>query len=186
MIDRGIETSYLLSPLSKTTNPENPSQYKLVKDSSSRRVKILLIHNTTPTTLHGNMSTFRDKGKIIELKGELLKMTTSKNYNVVFASLQDKKFFYDFAEEMSFDSRGVGNKSTRDRTLIKYFKSAGLLISASAVSKTIFLSSNPKELCDRLKLLLQQKQARINSDINTQEIIAIVDKLLEYKLQMYV
>ena len=34
MNDRGILASYLLSPLSKITNPENTSQFKLVEDSS--------------------------------------------------------------------------------------------------------------------------------------------------------
>ena len=52
---------------------------------------------------------------------------------------------------------------------------------ASGVSKTIFLSSVPDELCDRIKLLLQEKQAGNNSDIINEEIVAIVDKLLGYK-----
>ena len=52
---------------------------------------------------------------------------------------------------------------------------------ASGVSKTIILSSDPNELCDRLKLLLQEKHAGNNSDIINDEIVAIVDKLLEYK-----
>ena len=51
---------------------------------------------------------------------------------------------------------------------------------ASAVT-TIFLSENPDELCDRLKLLLQEKYARNNSDIINDEVVAIIDKLLEYK-----
>ena len=34
MNDRGIITSYLMKPLSKITNPENTSQFILVKDSS--------------------------------------------------------------------------------------------------------------------------------------------------------
>ena len=55
------------------------------------------------------------------------------------------------------------------------------MVSASAVSKTIFLSSDPDELCNRLKLLLQEKQAGNNSDIINQEIVVIVDKLLEHK-----
>ena len=55
------------------------------------------------------------------------------------------------------------------------------MVSASGVSKTIFLSSDPDELCERLKLLLQEKHAENNSDIINQEIVAIVDKLLEYK-----
>ena len=108
-------------------------------------------------------------------------MITNKNYNVNYASLADKKLMYDFAKEMHFDERRVGNKSTRDRTLIDLLKSPGLIVSASGVSKTIFLSSDPDELCDRLKLLLQERNAGNNSDLINDEIVAIVDKLLEYK-----
>ena len=181
MNDRGIIASYLLSPLAKIINPANSTQFKLVKDSNSNRVNDLLIHNSIPITLHDNLLTFRDSDKQFELKGDLLKMITNKNYNVDLASLQDKKIMYDFAKEMNFDMRALGNKSTRDRTLIKLLKSPGLMVSASGVSKTIFLSSDPNELCDRLKLLLQEKQAGNNSDIINEEIVVIIDKLLEYK-----
>ena len=37
MNDRGIKSSYLLSLLSKITNLENTSQFKVVKDSTSKR-----------------------------------------------------------------------------------------------------------------------------------------------------
>ena len=55
------------------------------------------------------------------------------------------------------------------------------MVSASCVSETIFLSSDPDELCNRLKLLFQEKHAGNNSDIINDEIVAIIDKLLEYK-----
>ena len=181
MNDRGILATYLMSPLSKITNPENTTQFKLVKDANSNRVNDLNINNSIPITLYNNLLTFRDTGKEFELKGDLLKMITNKNYNVDLASLADKKLMYDFAKEMHFDVKKIGNKSTRDRTLTKLLKSPGLMVSASGVSKTIFLSSDPDELCERLKLLLQEKHAGNNSDIINQEIVAIVDKLLEYK-----
>ena len=82
---------------------------------------------------------------------------------------------------MHFDLKAPGNKSTRDRKLIKLLNSPGLMVSASGVSKTIFLSSDPNELCVRLKILLQEKHAGNNFDIINQEIIAIVDKLLKYR-----
>ena len=180
MNDRGKLASYLMSPLTKITNPENSSQFKLVKDSSSHRVNDLKIHNSIPITFYGNMLTFRDTNKQFELKGDLLEMITNSEYNVDLASLQDKKLMYDFAKEMNFDQKAVGIKSTRDKTLIKSPKSPGLMVSASGVSKTIFLSSDPDELCNRLKLLLQEKHAGNNSDTINHEITAIVDKLLEY------
>ena len=48
-------------------------------------------------------------------------------------------------------------------------------------SNARWLSSDSNELCDRLKLLLQEKQAGNNSDIVIEDIIAIADKLKEYK-----
>ena len=181
MKDRDILATYLMSPLSRITNPENTTQFKLVKDANSNRVNDLNINNSIPITLYNNMITFRDTGKEFELKGDLLKMITNKNYNVDLASLSDKKLMYDFAKEMHFDVKKIGNKSIRDRTLIKLIKSPGLMVSASGVSKTIFLSSDPDELCNRLKLLLQEKHGGNNSNLIDEEIVAIVDKLLEYK-----
>ena len=91
MNNRGILASYLMSPLSKITNPENTTQFKLLKDPNSNRVNDLLRKNTIPITLYNNFLTFRDTGKEFELKGDLLKMITNKNYNVDHASLADKK-----------------------------------------------------------------------------------------------
>ena len=127
-----------MSPLSKITNPENSSQFKLVKDHNSNRVNDLLIKNTIPRTLYNNLLTFRDTNKVFELKGNLLKMITNNNYNVDLASLSDKKLLNDFAKEMIFDITAPGRKSTRDRTLTKLPNSPGLIASASGVSKTIF------------------------------------------------
>ena len=79
MNDRGILASYVMSPLSETTNPENITQFKLVEDSSSNRVNDLLLHNSIPITLHDNSLTFRDTNKQFELKGDSLKMKTNKN-----------------------------------------------------------------------------------------------------------
>ena len=119
MNDRGILASHLMSPLSKITNPENTTQFKLVKDSTSNRVNDLKKHNSLPITLYGKIITFRDTGKKFELTGDLLEMITNSKYNVNLASLADKKLMYDFAKEMNFDLKAVGKKSTRDRTLIK-------------------------------------------------------------------
>ena len=63
--------------------------------------------------------------------------------------------------------------------MAKLFKSPAIM--ASGVSNTIFLSSDPSEFCDRIKLLLQEKQAGKSSNIINDGNVAIVDKLLEYK-----
>ena len=180
MNDRGILSSYLMSLLSKITTPEKTSQFKLVKDSSSIRVHDLKLNKTITITLYNNL-TFRDTGKEFEFKGDFLRIRTNKNYNVDLASSQDKKILYDFAKEMNFNTKNQGIKSTRARIFIKLFKSPVSMVSASGVSKAIFLSSDPTELCDKLILLLQEKQTGNNLVLTNQAIIAIVDELLQYK-----
>ena len=73
MNDRGFLATYLMSPLSKITNHESTSQFNLVKDSNPNRVNDLLKKKTLPITLHGSLLTFRDSGKVFEIKGDLLK-----------------------------------------------------------------------------------------------------------------
>ena len=46
-------------------------------------------------------------------------------------------------------------------------------------NSTIFLPSDLNELCDRLKFLLQEKEAGNIFEIIKDEIVAIVNKLLE-------
>ena len=77
MNDRDILVSNLMSPLSKITNPENSSQFKLVKDSVSNRVNDLKINQSIQKTLYNNMLTFRDTGREFEIKGDLLEMITN-------------------------------------------------------------------------------------------------------------
>ena len=47
--------------------------------------------------------------------------------------------------------------------------------------KQFFLSSDHDEVFNRLKLLLQEKQAGDYSDLINEEIFAIIEKLLDYK-----
>ena len=110
MKDRSILATYLMSPLYKITNPENASQFTLLRNSSSNRANYLKINKIIPITLYYNMLTFRDTAKEFELKRDLLKMITIKNYNVDLASLQDKKLMYDFAKEMKFDLKAQGKE----------------------------------------------------------------------------
>ena len=46
-------------------------------------------------------------------------------------------------------------------------------------NSTIFLPFDPNKLCDRLQLILQEKQTGNNSYVYNEEFFAIVDKELE-------
>ena len=137
-----------------------------------------LIHGNIPNTLYSNMSTFRDTNRSFELDRGLLKTMTNCKFNVGHSNPQDGKISRKFVEEMNFDIKNIGRSSTRDKSPIKLPNSPAIM--ASGIS-TIFLPENPHDLCKRLKLLLQEKQAGNNSDIINKEFIAIVDKKLEYK-----
>ena len=138
-----------------------------------------MINGGIPVTLVSNMLIFRDSNKSFKLDGDLLESITNYDFNVDHSNQQDREMIYEFAKEMNFNTKQKGNKSDQDKSIIRLLKSPAIM--ASGISKTMFLSSNPDELCNRLKLLLQQKHAGNNSDLINEEIVAIVDKLLEYK-----
>ena len=77
--DRGTIASSLLSLLSKITNPEDATQFKLVKDLDSNRVNVFLMNKTIPGTLFDNSLKFRDTDKNFKVEGIFRKMRTNKN-----------------------------------------------------------------------------------------------------------
>ena len=179
MNDKGMIAPYLTTSLVEVFKKDNKSQFRLRKDNNSTKMNNFLIHGTIPVTIFSNMITFRDSKKSFRLEEDLLKLITNHKFNADHSSPQDKKLIYEFAKEMNYDAKSTGRPSTRHTSIIKILESPAIM--ASGISKTKILPSDPNELCDRLKLLLQEKHAGNNSDIINDEIVAIVDKLLEYK-----
>ena len=179
MDDKGLIAPYLVSSLVEVFKKDNKSQFRLRKDPNSTKMNDFLIHGTIPVTIYSNMITFRDSNKSFRLEGDLLKVITNHKINVDHSSTQDKKLIFEFAKEMNYDTKSTGRPSIRHTSIIKILESPAIM--ASGISKTIFLSSDPNELCERLKLLLQEKNAGNNSEIINEEIVVIVDKLLEYR-----
>ena len=179
MDEKGLIAPYLTSSLVNVFKPENKSQFRLKKDLNSTKINDFAINGGIPVTIFSNMITFRDSNKSFKLDGDLLETITNYDFNVDHSDQKDRKLIYEFAKEMNFNTRQKGNKSERDKSIKRLLNSPAIM--ASGISKTIFLSENPNELCDRLRLLLQEKHAGNNSDIINNEIVAIVDKLLEYK-----
>ena len=179
MNDRGMIAPYLASSLVNLFKLENKSQFRLRKDPNSTKMNDFLINGGIPVTLFSNMLPFRDSNKSFKLDGDLLEAITKYDFNVDHSNQQDRKLIYEFAKEMNFNIKEKGKKSGRDKSMIRLLKSPAIM--ASGVKKTIFLSSDPDELCERLKLLLQEKNTGNNSEIINEEIVVIVDKLLEYR-----
>ena len=74
----------------------------------------------------------------------------------------------------------LGKKSNRDKSFKGSLKSPAIVAGSLRKSNTRLLSSDLNKLYDSLKYLIQDKQARRDSDIINEEIVAIADKLSEY------
>ena len=101
---------------------------------------------------------------------------------------------FQFAKEMNFVEKAIGNKSNRDKSLIRLLQSLAKWQGHSKgnfpphqtsktkkQSKTRWLSSDPTEFFRRLRSLLQEKQAGNKSNITTEEIVVTADKLFKYQ-----
>ena len=121
-----------------------------------------LIKDGIPVSLFSNLITFRDSNKSFKLDGDLLETMTNYDFNVSHSNPKNQKLIFEFGKEMKFNIKQKRRKSDRDKSMIKLLKSPAIM--ASGVT-TKFLSENPDEMCDRLKLLLQEKNAGNNSDI---------------------
>ena len=179
MNDKGMIAPYLASSLVEVFKRDNKSQFRLRKDPNSTKMNDFLIHGTIPVTIFSDMMVFRDSNNSFRLEGDLLKVITNYKFNVDHSSPQDKKSIYEFAKETNYDTKSTGRPSVRHNSMVRLLDQPAIM--ASGFSKTIILSSDPNELCDRLKLLLQEKHGGNNSNLIDEEIVAMIDKLLEYK-----
>ena len=102
---------------------------------------------------------------------------TNYGFNDDQSNPQDRKTIYEFGKERKFSFEQKGRKVIRDKSLIKLLKLPTVMVLGFS---TFFYSSEPDELCERSKLLLQEREGGSNSDIINEEIVAIVDKLLEH------
>ena len=175
MNDKGLIDSSLIEVIKS----DNKGQFRLTKDPNSTKPNDFLINEKVPVTIFSNMLTFRDTRKIFKIEGDLYKVITDYKFNVDHSNQQDRKIIYEFGKEMKYKLKNKGRPSIRHSSMIRLLNQPP--ITASGFTKTVFLSSDPNELCDRLKLLLQEKHGGNNSNLIDEEIVAIVDKLLEYK-----
>ena len=125
------------------------------------------------------MLTFRDTKKVFKVEGDLYKVITDFKFNVDHSNKQNRQIIYEFGKEIKYKLKNKGRPSIRHTSMIRLLNQPH--ITASGFTKTIILSSDPNELCDRLKLLLQEKHGGNNSNLIDEEIVTIIDKLLEYK-----
>ena len=155
MNDKGMIAPHLASSLVNLFEPEKKSQFRFKKDLNSTKMNDFPINEGLPITLVSKMLVFRDSNESFKLDGDLLETMTNYDFSVSLPNPKDQKLIYEFGKEMNFNIKQKGRKSDRNKFMIKLLKSPAIM--ASEISNIIILSSDPDELCHRLKLLLQEK-----------------------------
>ena len=103
---------------------------------------------------------FENSGKIFTSRGDVLKKGTVFRLNKTDSP--DAKLIADFMNEIRFDIHARGKSFLRDRNPIKmYFHKRASL--ASGLQQVISLSKDANELCNRLFLILQERQPGNNT-----------------------
>ena len=78
MNDKGMIAPFLASSLVILFKQENRSQFRLIKDLNSTKLKDFLRHGNIPVILFSKMLIFRDSNKSFKLDGDHLKTMTNK------------------------------------------------------------------------------------------------------------
>ena len=105
---------------------------------------------SVPTpALYDDKLLFRDTGVVFTLKGDILSMIT--DYDFIKPESPDAKQFISFLDQMYFYINATG-KIKRERNLKRNYYNKRAIFACGL--KTLSLSQNPNELCNRLKLLL--------------------------------
>ena len=133
--------------------------------------------NKEEVKLYEDKLLFRDTGVVFTLKGGIFSIILDHDFNETDSP--DSKQIIIFLDEMHFDIHAK-SKSFRDKNLKKNFYNKRVLL-GSDLQKGIFLSVNPDEICNRLRLIIQEKRAGNDANRFDSGVIPIVDKLLDYK-----
>ena len=116
--------------------------------------------NGEKVAIYDDKLVFEINGRIFTWKGDVLIMITDYKFNTTDSP--DAKLINDFTDEIHFDQHARG-KNVRDKNLMKnYFNKRAILVFGLRRSETtIFLSENPNELCDKLKLYCSRHELEI-------------------------
>ena len=110
--DKGLTAPYLTSSLVNIFEPENKSQFRIIKDLNSTEMNDFPTNEGKPVTLFSKMLTFRNSNQSFRLDGDLLETMTFYDFNVSLSNPEDQKVSYDFGKEMNFNMKQRGRKVT--------------------------------------------------------------------------
>ena len=83
----------------------------------------------------------------------------------------------EFLDEVNYDQHVLCNKSSTDYNVTSKYCTEKRLLAYDFT----FFSKNPKELCNRLRLIIQINKVGKNSAKFYEEVVAIIKKILDYE-----
>ena len=89
MDDKCIIAPYLASSLVNLLKPGNKSQFRLIKDLISTRMKDFLVNGGIPVTVFIIMLIFRKSKKSFKLDGDLLEPMINYDFNISHSNPKD-------------------------------------------------------------------------------------------------
>ena len=153
MIKNEVIHSNSITPIAKLLVTKNKNQFRLLDDLDSDNCNDYQMHGEK-VTLCDDKLRFSDSGVVFTLKGDILSMITDYDFNETDSP--DAKEIIKFLDKLHFDIHAKSNNSGNENLLKNFYNKITLL--ASGLHELIFLSETPNELCEGLRLIIQEKQ----------------------------
>ena len=174
--------SSIIKTIANLLSDKNKSQFK-IEQNDPKNPNSFTINPTNPQniTFSGSNMIFED-GRTYNLNNPDLQYFITNTS--IDREINNLETISNFLFDMKYNSSEGDKKSDRYKfikDLQSYPSSQEELEAGSIFPEIIFLPSDPNELVDRLNLLYQEIKGGNDNPQLKQEIIAIVDKLLEYQ-----
>ena len=154
-----------------TINPSNPQQV-LIKNTTLPFLGIgNIYHLNDPDLQYFKTNTKLDRE--INNKNIIYSFLNDMNYNINYDDKKSMRYY--FIKDLHNQHYQLGSG------MPSYARKLSRKLSRSHTNQYVFLPSDPDELVDQLKLLYFEKLGGNDNPQLNEQIIAIVDKLLEYE-----
>ena len=201
--------SSIVKTVSNLLNDKNKSQFKLEPITQDNPNSFTINpHNPQQVLIKGSTMTFENGNSYDLSNPDLQYFITNtqfdkpiKNWGPIYNFLNDMKYDlyygdkksirYQFIKELYSRYQLQGFTQGQSQSYTQGFTGSGLngesyretsrSSTRSSTQQYIFLPSDPDELVDQLKLLYFEKVGGNDSFLINEQIIAIIDKLLEYE-----
>ena len=188
LVNSNTVDSSIVETVSILPNDKIRSQFNLEPVEECSNLFITNLTNPQQVIIKGSTMIFPNRNTYIMNQPRLSYFISNTQID---KEIQNVKLIYNFLKDMNYDLNDGDKKSSR-YTIIKYLfqpqfgseldRYSDLHTPSRGKSPIyLFLPSDPNELVDQLKLIALEKVGGNDNPMLSEQIIAIVDKLLEYE-----